>query len=224
MSFLPSFIPLASSINNAVNSFFGADSIDILRNTDWQTQYLWTVDFIEFGPPAPFDAYFPASDVSFPMGIVEEGNLLTGQSDFYFPVGTKSKELSVTFYDDNSNTMLNYFKDWMELDIGNDRKFTSGLLDKHAVVRARTCVISDGGLVHPTRTIKISLLGRYKKSIQTHTYRVFPIGQFDFAGTQASEAKTYTMQFRIVHDMDAKVAKTSASFEDIAKDLLSRFM
>ena len=227
MAVIPSFIPFGDSINNKINSFFGSDSIDVLRNTDWQTQYLWLADFITNGPTAPFDKFFPASDVTFPMAIVEEASLLTGQSDFYFPIGTKTKDISVTFYDDNKNTMLNYFRDWMEIDIGNGKQFVSGLKDNHKLAKglARTCVIQgDNTRVHPTRVLQITLLDRYKKKVQTHTYRVFPVGQLDFSGSQASEAKTYTMQFKVVHDASAKSAKSAFSIEDIGKDLLGRFM
>ena len=230
MAIVPSFLPFSDSINGKVNSFFGADSIDVIRSVDWDTNYLWTVDFFDAGPPVPFASFFPASDVSLPMAILETDTINFGQTDIQIPLKSKSKELSITFYDDEKRTLLRYFKDWIELDILNGGYCVSGIKDNHKLTDVhrklkRTVAVTGDAeqRVKPMRGIELKLLDKSRKSVLTYRYKVFPTGQLDFSGTQASEAQTYTMTFVIVSELKEST-DTKSSYADLAKGLLGRFI
>jgi len=230
MAIVPSFIPNADNINGAINSFFGNDSIDVIRSIDYDTKYLWAINVVGNGTPnAPFDKFFPAQDVTLPFAISETETIEFAQSSVQVPIKTTGKELSITFYDDENRTLLKWLSDWINIDIQNGGKFMSGIYDNHTIESigsvVRSTKITGGERVIPVRTLSISLLSKNKKvdTTTSYSYDVFPVGELTWSGDHSSEAQTYTMRFAIVKKVGAPASKTD-SFADISKDILSKFI
>jgi hypothetical protein len=156
------------------------------------------------------------------MGIMETEEFPYGQMELSAPTGSKVKEMSITFYDDQNRTLLRWIKDWIELDIQNKGQFISGLGDAHQTVapdmegRTRKVV--------PVRTIKLALLEAYKKEMFAYTYGIFPTGEISYEGSHESEATQYTVTFKIVEDLTKKVKAGSGFGFDDVKGLLGRFI
>jgi hypothetical protein len=208
------------------NFLEGNNGITAIRSVEFDKRFLWAIDFVNtFTPPAPFDNFFPASEVSFGMSNVNTKTIPYGQRELEIPINESPREVSITFYDDTSQTLLRYFKDWMELDIKNNGQFMSGLEDNHPIVT--TDSFGNGQRrVFPSRTIRLTHLDAYRTQNSIYSYRIFPKGQIDFLGSQASEATEYTVQFAIVDDLSAKPQNRSIggfSF-DTVRQSLGRFL
>lgn len=228
MALIPSFIPGHEEINGAINSFFGNDSIDVIRSIDYDVKYLWAIRVVSGTPPAPFDTFFPAQDVTVPMAISESETIEFAQTSMQVPIKTTGKEISITFYDDENRTLLYWLADWINIDIQNGGNYMSGIADDHQTVSGypRNVAISGAGTdnakVKPIRQIELTLLSKYKKIDKTITYDVFPVGEIPWSGDQSSEAQTYTMRFAIVREVSTGGDEGGTSFVDIAKDILGK--
>lgn len=229
MSIVPSFIPGQETVNSAVNGFFGSDSIDVIRSIDYDTKYLWALRIVGNGaPPAPFNTFFPANDVSVPFAISESHTIDFAQSSLQVPLKSTGKEINITFYDNENRDLLNWVSDWINLDIQNNGKFMSGLKDNHLISSIgnntrRGVDITGGERVVPLRTIELTLLSKYKKVDKTIMYDVFPVGEVPWSGDQSSEAQTYSMRFAIIKEYGAD-STSKTSYSDIAKDILGKFI
>lgn len=228
MAIVPSFIPGSESVNSTVNSFFGADSIDVIRSIDYDVKYLWAIDVKSGTPPAPFNSFFPAQDVSVPMAISESETIEYAQTSVQVPMKSSGKEISITFYDDERRTLLYWLTDWINIDIQNGGNFMSGIEDRHKIpdglVRSVPITGADAKKVLPVRDITLTLLSKYKKIDKIITYSVFPVGELPWDGDQSSEAQTYTVRFAIVKESTVTPKDGGTSFSTIAKDILGKFI
>lgn len=123
------------NIERAVSNFIeGGTGITGIRSVDWGKTWLWTLKFLEVGEaglPRPFDEYFPAASVSLPVASLETMSVPWGQENYTFPIGSKSTEMSITFYDNEKGELLRWIKDWIDYDILNYGYGVSGLHDRH---------------------------------------------------------------------------------------------
>lgn len=203
----------------------GQSGITAIRAVEYDKRYLWAVEFVDsFLPPQPFDGFFPASDVTLPFESITDQTFTYGQSELNIPIGESTRDLTITFYDDKDKTLLRYFKDWMRLDIKNNGLYMSGLQDDHQAVSADS--FGNQRRVFPTRSIRLVMLDAYRTENAIYKFSVFPKGQIDYSGSQASEAQEYTMTFAIVDDLSSKPKNNSIggfSF-DTVRQALGRFL
>lgn len=222
MALIPSFIPGADSINTAITDFLegGVVGIDTIRSIDYGAAYLWTLDFIEtdgLKPPSPFDRFFPASEVTLNLGILNTQTIDLGQTAIPIPKNTSFKSIDITFYDDDSQSLQKWMRDWINLDILNDGQYMSGLNDKHPMVVAD----SFGGTrnVQPSRQLKLALLDKFKEEALVYNYLVSPEGTLDFQGSQAADATQFQMKFNIIQELGKPKNTDTGIFADIKKQL-----
>lgn len=195
-----------------------------LRNTEWGKKYLWAVRFTDPKPSKPFDTYFPATDISIPESSINSFNFEQGQGAFRIPQRTDIREISMTFYDDNKNTLFNWIKTWIAIDILNDNQFISCIKDEHVPVKPNGYT-----RVYPVRTIEIQKLNESLEPIEgeVKVYTVYPEGTIEYSGSSSSEAHIYTVTFTVVGI--GEPAAATASGKDIkfyvnkGAQLLGRF-
>lgn len=218
------------NIERVVSNFLeGGTGITAIRSLEVDKRYLWVVDFVDglnsIKPPAPFNELFPASDITITMAQLNTSTLTFGQTDMQIPKNSSGAELSITFYDDEKRTLLKWFFDWINLDIKNNGQFMSGIKDRHKVV-AKDSFGNDERSVYPARQIRLGLLDSYRSDIAFYNYLIFPKGNLDFAGTQASEATQYTVSFAIVDDLSSKpISNAFGGFSfNTVKQVLGRFI
>lgn len=219
---IPSFIPGGDAINNAISDFLegGTVGMETIRRVNYSTSYLWTLDFIDTNgllPPAPFDDYFPASDVNLDVGTVNSFTFDAGHTTLSFPRNTSFKGMDVTFYDDDRQTLQRWMSDWINLDIFNDGQYVSNLRDQHTVVVPDS--FGQTRAVQPIRQIRMALLDRQKQDALVYNYNIVPDGQLQFAGSQASEATQFNMRFNIVEELGRPKAGNPAVFASIRNTL-----
>lgn len=93
--------------------------IEDLRNIEFARSYLWDCKFTD--APSPFNEWFPAEEVQEPVTAIEDGDtmvfdLLTVD----FPSKIGRRKMSIKFFDDQWESLEEYFKSWAEsiVDIG----------------------------------------------------------------------------------------------------------
>lgn len=230
MALVPSFIPGGDAINGAVTSFLegGVVGIETIRNIDYGTNYLWTLDFGDvdgFKPPAPFDNFFPASDLTLNLGIINSHTVELAQSAISFPKNSGFKSIDITFFDDENRTIQQWMSDWINIDILNNGDFISGINDTHRIGFPDRGQDSFGvaRLVVPTRTVRIAMLNRIKNEVLSYNYLVYPEGELTFTGSQASEATTFSMKFIIVAELSLPKKEGTGAL-GILQQTLARFI
>ena len=227
MALIPSFIPGGDAINNAVSKFLdgGGTGIESIRRVSFSPTFLWTLDFIETNgikPPSPFQDFFPASDVTFNLGIVNSHTVEQGQTSIAFPRNSNFKTVDITFYDDENRGLQKWISDWIEVDILNYGEFMSGINDAHTVVAADSFGNASRQVL-PKRHIRIALLDRYRNEVLTYNYNIVPDGGMDFAGSQASEATQFAMKFNIVEQLGRPKKGNNQDF-NFVRNILGRFI
>lgn len=230
MAIIPSFIPGAENINNAITNFLegGVVGIESIRSINYGTNYLWTMDFIDTNglkPPQPFERFFPASDVTLNLGKIEDHTFEAGHTSLSFPRKTGFKSIDITFYDDEKRGLQRWMSDWINIDILNNGEFMSGLNDSHTIVIPDSFGSSSRG-VQPIRQVKLALLDRSREEALVYNYLIVPTGDLDFQGTQASEATQFQMRFNIVQQLGNPKAEDPGVFQQVKKvigQLIGRF-
>ena len=223
------------NLDRNIDKVLGLDDVGIgnLRFTEWGKKYLWDVKFDiasrtvrdELGK---FKDFFPASDVEVLTANIDSLPFDLHLSAFKIPQKSEIKDITLTFYDDEANTLFRWFSDWMNLDILNNGNFISALNDDHRISEIEPGLTDSFGSdreVWPIRAMQIRRLDSMMKPISQNTYLVYPEGQLTYNGSSASEAVIYTLKFIILGEYK-KVQPiggltTATSF---AQEMLGRFI
>jgi hypothetical protein len=234
------FDPTNLNFQKQLSDVIGFDNygVDQLRTVEWGRKYLWAVRFLSSGkgardiPPPPFNDFFPASDVEFPLFSLDSYALDMGQSSYKIPQRSQVRQLSITFFDDVNSTLLKWFRDWVEIDILNKGKFVSCLRDDHnldTIENGLKDSFGNGGVVRPVRVIQVEqLTPQLEPTGLAYNLHIYPEGEINFVGASASEAQTYTVNFVIVGETQQKQKEKEGSNVNKLKDLgvktLGRFL
>lgn len=146
-----------------------------VRTIDWGVGYLWDIKFE--GAPAPFNDWFPATDVD--VNKITTASFVGTMflTEFKSPVSKSAPDLSITYLDDQLDTLHLWFEEWLESTVGD-----TGVLT----------------LAEAVRQVTIVKLTRDKKVVYTKKFLVFPDGGHPFKGTSGSDLNTHSLNFNIV--------------------------
>lgn len=213
----------------------GKVGIGQLRNIEYGKNYLWEVSFkgSSYPPPRPFEDFFPAIDIDIDGAILENYTYEQYMSTYEVPHKTGIKGITLTFNDDDENTLYRYFNDWMNIDILNHGYFISALQDDHPIVSDKSP--TENGLdsfgqrriVYPIRTISVALLNAARNKTYIRSYDVIPKGTLKLSRDQNSSATAYTMGFTIVREGGAKHSDKTTfvdSLRQTAVEFIGRFI
>lgn len=222
-----SAISEAKNIVNRLESFLDSGSgISLIRGIDWDRRYLWFLDFEvpaddELKLQAPFDRFFPASEVSLNNISVESEEFQFGQNRLSFPKGQASTPtMTINFYDDINRTLIRWFYDWVNLDIQNNGMFVSGLLDSHTSVAPDS--FGKVRAVRPIRRVKVTLLNLDRSVFSIQSFDVVPTGDIAREFSNAAEAATYNVTFNIVGDYPVTRGESNSGVLGLLKELANR--
>lgn len=152
-------------------------SITQLRDITWGAKYLWDVRFPE--APAPFSEWFPAVDMDEGTANLESFTVETAVGTFKVPRISSQREISLTFLDDENNTLHDWIADWIN-----------------------TTILGNGSYVSTvdvaTRKLQVLKLNHQRQTISQKVYRVYPEVRLAFRGGSGNEPQQYTVPFVIV--------------------------
>lgn len=171
-----------------------------IRSVQWGMTHLWDIRFggdVRGGnpPPAPFDEWFPAQDVEEPIFQLETLTIEGGNSTFEIPKGTASRELNITFFENEARALAEWFNEWVNFFIlGDDAAATfAGASTLGFGIRA-THVAE---LEQAVRRVDILKLDSRREPVKTSSYLVFPKGQMTDRMTADAGPISYSAPFVI---------------------------
>lgn len=152
-------------------------NVEQLRSIQWGQKHLWDIRIKD--APAPFDNWFPATDISLPTATIESHMIETPMSRGRFAKATTDHDISVSFYDDDKGTLYDFFDRWMNVEILNNGEYLSTLKEY-------------------SKQIDIHKLNSRRELIKKYKYFVYPEGTLTFTGDSSSEGNLYSINLVIV--------------------------
>jgi hypothetical protein len=132
------------------------------------------------GAPSPFNTWFPALDVSQPLASLQSGSYDFHINTYRIPQTRTPQDITLTFYDDEYNTLSTWISMWINNTILNQGKSVSPI-----------------GTPGVCKTIMISRLNTRRQVIRTDSYWVYPDGIIPFHGGSTPEITQYSINFVI---------------------------
>jgi hypothetical protein len=199
---------------------------DMLRSIEWDKKYQWRIKFVPWGNsignialsalniPPQFLSFFPVSDIDVDLATVTTHTQEYFMSNIKVPLGTQSRSIRMTFYDDVNATLRLWFENWMNVDILNCGLFTSCLYDSHKRQKGF-------GNVQPVRKIMVEKLNEEMTTLFFNFYDVFVEDSFSWNGSNDSAPQMYTVSFVIVKDYNFRptvgLAAIDTGFSDLSQ-------
>jgi hypothetical protein len=196
------------NLGRLVEKTLGLDKEGVgrLRTVEWGRQYLWECKWgglsKEQAIPAPFDGWFPASDITVGSATISSHSFESFISTYSFPKGTQAETISLTFFDNVDHVLFNWVKSWIK-EIVSPGKPTddnpNADTDSSYTRTLDECV----------RLLNLTLLDPGRDPIKSLSYWVYPEGSLQFTGTSDSAPLQYTVTFNIVGEYGSEVDKLS---------------
>jgi len=162
-----------------------------IRSVEWGMTHLWDCRFD--GAPAPFDQWFPAQDVEEPVFQVETQIIEGGNSTFEIPKGTASRELQITFYENEARALAEWFNAWVNYVIFGDLQSAVANSIGFGFRSFYTATLED-----VARRLDLLKLDSRREPVKRASYLVFPKGQMTDRMTSVSDPIQYSVPFVIV--------------------------
>ncbi|AYJ73905.1 hypothetical protein phiLo_53 [Thermus phage phiLo] len=155
----------------------------ISANVKWGLSNRWAVELFDpkFNVPAPFDKFFPAESVDEKISNVNDGQLTIGHHQFRYPQDRISKELSITFLDDDKYTLMEIFRAWMD-----------------EVIPPKDGVLNL--LSESIRQVNVYRYGWDRKVKNARAYWVYPSGMITYSGNQSAEFIRFSVELAVVKE------------------------
>ena len=155
--------------------------ISQLRNIEWGKSFLWDVRIPE--APSPFNSFFPAVDIEEGLANLESFSFEAYNNSYKIPKNRTVKDIKLTFTDDQQNTGLSFFTQWMSNEIfaENDGNSTVATLQD----AAKQIIIQK---LPPSRG----------DAILQSSYLVYPEGPLSYKGNSESGGLIHQVNLIIV--------------------------
>ena len=147
-----------------------------VRAISWGATYLWDIRFPD--APAPFNQWFPATDVEENLATLNTKPLELFISTYEIPLSTTLFDLKITFTDDVKHTIEGWISSWINTDILNDGSGITPLAD---------CC----------KLVQLTKTNFQKEILKSASYWVFPKGALYFHGTSDASAVSNMVEFVI---------------------------
>ena len=147
-----------------------------IRGIKWGQTWLWDLQFEK--APAPFNSWFPASDVEENKFTLNTKVIEGGISTYEVPEKTAAFDLTITFFDDEDHTLLEWLSTWVNSTILSGEK--------------RVAVLDQA-----VKRVDVIKLNSRRDTVKQNSYLVFPKGSINYRGTSDSGALQYAVPFMI---------------------------
>ena len=147
-----------------------------LGQIPWGDSWLWDLRFDD--APAPFNNWFPASDVDENKLTLNTKTIEGGISTYEIPEKTAAFDITITFFDDENHTLLEWLSDWVNSIIFNGER--------------RVAVLEQA-----VKRVDLIKMNSRRETIKEDSYLIFPKGSNNFRGTIDSAVPQYPVAFVI---------------------------
>lgn len=162
-----------------------------IKEIEFAKEWLWDIRFPK--APKPFNEWFPATDVSFPVATVKSKTFSVFLSEYSIPEKTGEHKMTIGFLDDIKHTLLDWITAWMHLIVNISEK--------------KGCVQT---LQEAKKEVYIARLNSKRELLQVgkvpyiEGYWVYPEGSPTFVGGSESRPLTYSVDFVIVGEISSR--------------------
>ncbi len=139
----------------------------------------WDIFFPD--APEPFDEYFPATDVEFPMYGLNSHIFEAGIKQYAVPLKGTLHKLKITFTDSIKHTLAEWLVKWVEEDILNNGEYVSTISTIAKAVYVER--------LQEDNTVITDL---------TRKYWVYPDEEQLIVGKSSADSPLYNVEFKIV--------------------------
>lgn len=161
--------------------------IEQMRQIEWGKTYLWDVLFP--AAPAPFNEWFPATDVTENLATLNEHQIEGYMSTYSVPLSTSEFDINLTFVDDINHTLATWLGYWINTEILNKGSHISTLAESVKMI----IIAKLDGKKQP-----VNITDPAGNKIDNPTgYWVYPSGAVNFEGNSESGLPTYQMALKI---------------------------
>lgn len=165
------------------------ESINTLRAVNWSRSYLWDIVFLgstsrntspdwRYGPDAPFDTWFPATEVEELRANLQVFDFHPPVRSMSIPKGSDVQRLSISFVDDVNSTLERWMEDWVNGQILNRGAGISPVEEC-----LRSCIVYRIDPMH--------------EPLYGWRYHVYPTGELPWQGRSESATNDYKIDFII---------------------------
>jgi hypothetical protein len=157
-------------------------TIENIRQVEFDEGHLWNVKIQD--APAPFNDWFPASDVEIQVGSIDSKESTFYMSSYKIPRNTSSFHITLTYFDTPDLKLTQWFRKWMNEDILNKGEYVTIL----------------------TESVKQFDFQKLDKNLEeqfSDSYFVYPEGQINIKGSSQSESPQYSITLVIVGSVNA---------------------
>jgi len=159
---------------------------DQVRNINWSRNYLWDIRFPD--APAPFNNWFPATDVTIDMGVITSESFEIFTTNFSLPIRTAERTMSITFIDDARHTLVDWLTYWMASIVSHGDNVPSGVQTLESAVKSVYIARLDN-------RHNALIVGNI---VYIEAYGVYPDGKIQFLGSSDNGGvNSYTQNFII---------------------------
>jgi hypothetical protein len=132
-------------------------SINQMRGVEWAKNFLW--DMMIVGAPAPFDSWFPATEVTEPLASLASHQFTHHIQEFAVPKNTTMSQMSITFLDSYNYKLAQFMSDWY-----------ASILGDYTGLQCLTDAVKE---------IHIQKLSYRRNVLSHHQYWCYPDGAFN---------------------------------------------
>jgi len=152
-----------------------------LRTINWGASYSWEVVFE--GAPAPFNTFFPAVNITFPVYKLDEVSWNFAQGALVLPQNEGVRGIQLSFLDEEKEPLVSWLVEWVK-----------------SITKDGCVAYMDGSGIQR----KISIVKVLKNDVfdKPREYKVVPRGELSWVGSQASTARQFTQGLIILEDMN----------------------
>lgn len=163
--------------------------IESLRNVEWSRSYTWDCCFYAGAlaarnpaPPAPFDTWFPAIDITETAHTSNTMVMPFFISQYKFAQTQSSTDIMMQFHDDQYGTLYKWMSEW----------FLQTYDDTDGVAMLQDCY----------RQLNIMKLDQNQQTLMLYQYFVIPEGAISEMLSSMADTKTYSVQFAVIGRLD----------------------
>lgn len=157
------------------------------RQIEWARKHFWDIRFE--GAPAPFNDWFPATDIDVGQFNLESNIITAFNAAHRIPRGHTALELRATFYDDDQGTLRRWLREWANgVILGGTEQFGEREPFPGEYVAALETAV---------RRVDVLMLNIRRQVVEANSYLVYPEGNLSFNGASDSAPQQYSASFVI---------------------------
>jgi hypothetical protein len=158
-----------------------------VRDINWGKTFNW--DLRIPGAPAPFNNWFPATEIDRGHGALSQETITVGPYSFEIPNGGQQKQLRLTFADDDKATLENWIADWFNKRVLSD-EFGGVAPLEDCMEQFQVALLDNARQLVATVIYLVTPVGTYNSQRDSQAQNTILVASFNIMSREVSRART----------------------------------